>query len=60
VVPEKFAESTRMTNEFKAIPIVEPDVVHTIGLVMPLRDPTSPLVAALAAEARRAAAHFLQ
>ena len=42
-----------------AIPIVEPEVVHTIGLVMPMREPMSPLSTALAAEARRTAAQFM-
>ena len=42
-----------MTNEFHAIPIIDPEVVHTVGLVMPLRDPTTALAAALGAEARR-------
>jgi DNA-binding transcriptional LysR family regulator len=56
VVPAKFAHSNHMTDELKAIPIVDPEVVHTIGLVMPLREPTTPLAAALAAEARRVAA----
>jgi DNA-binding transcriptional LysR family regulator len=59
IVPEKFAESTRMTREFNAIPIVEPEVGYTIGMAMPLRDPMSPLAAALAAEARRTAANLM-
>ncbi len=58
VVPATFAASSRLTNWFSAIPICEPDVVHTIGLVMPLRDPTTPLAAALAAQARRTAAEL--
>lgn len=60
VMPEKVAQSTWMAKDFRAIPIIEPEVVHTIGLVMPLRDPTTPLVAALAAEARRTASHLMQ
>ena len=44
VMPERVAQSMRKSKEFHAIPIVEPEVVHTIGLVMPLRDPTTPLV----------------
>ena len=60
VVPEKLAHSVGLIGEFSVIPIVEPEVVHTIGLVMPLRDPTTPLAAALAAEARRAAAALMQ
>ncbi len=55
VVPEKLVQAGRMTAEFCAVPIVEPDVTHTIGLVMPVRDPASPLANALASEARRVA-----
>ena len=40
----------------RAIPIVEPEAVHTIGLVVPAREPMTPLNAALVAEARRIAA----
>ena len=39
----------------RAIPIVEPEAVHTIGLVVPAREPMTPLTAALVAEARRVA-----
>jgi DNA-binding transcriptional LysR family regulator len=54
VVPGMLLKASELSDEFKAIPVVEPEIVHTIGLVMPLRDPTTPLSAALAAEARRA------
>jgi len=60
VVPQTLSHSVRTSRELKAIPIIEPEVVHTIGLMMPLRDPTTPLAAALAAEARRAAAFLMQ
>jgi DNA-binding transcriptional LysR family regulator len=60
VMPERLAQSMRKSREFHAIPIVEPEVVHTIGLVMPLREPTTPLSAALAVEARRVGAHLMQ
>lgn len=52
VMPEKLAETLGLTERLRAIPIVEPDAVHTIGLVVPDRDPMSPLVAALVAEAK--------
>jgi len=59
VVPDKFVQATRAAvHEFNTIPIVDPEVVHTIGLVMPLRDPTTPLATALAAEARRVASNL--
>lgn len=52
VMPEKLAETLGLTERLRAIPIVEPDAVHTIGLVVPNRDPMSPLAAALVAEAK--------
>jgi DNA-binding transcriptional LysR family regulator len=60
VMPEKIAQAMGMAKEFYAIPIVDPEVVHTIGLVMPLREPTTALVATLAAEARRVGAELMQ
>jgi hypothetical protein len=39
----------------RSIPIVEPEASHTIGLVVPVRQPMKPLTAALVVEARRAA-----
>jgi len=53
VMPDKLVQSAGTTTDFRVIPILEPDVVHTIGLVLPLREPATALVAALAAEARR-------
>jgi len=55
VIPQKIVETLGITDEIRAIPIDEPDVAYTIGLVVPDRDPTTPLVAALAAEAQRIA-----
>lgn len=52
VMPAKLAESLGLTEMIRAIPIVEPDEVHTIGLVVPEREPMTPLAAALVAEAR--------
>ena len=59
VMPDRLAQSIGIAAEFHAIPIVEPEVVHTIGLVLPLRDPTTALVAALAVEARRVGAELM-
>jgi len=39
----------------RSIPIVEPEVTHTIGLVAPAREPMTTLTAALVNEARRVA-----
>jgi hypothetical protein len=38
-----------------SIPIVAPDVTHSVGLVVPHREPTTPTVTALVVEARRLA-----
>ena len=56
VMPAKLAETLGLTDTMRAIPIVEPEAVHTIGLVVPAREPMTPLNAALVAEARRIAA----
>ena len=55
VMPSKLAETLGLTETIRAIPIVEPDAVHTIGLVVPAREPMTPLTAALVAEAKRVA-----
>ena len=56
VMPSKIAETLGLTETIRAIPIVEPEAVHTIGLVVPAREPMTPLNAALVVEARRIAA----
>jgi DNA-binding transcriptional LysR family regulator len=53
VMPARLAKTLRLTEVLRAIPIVEPEASHTIGLVAAMREPTTPLVAALIAEARR-------
>jgi DNA-binding transcriptional LysR family regulator len=55
VMPARLAETLGLTATIRAIPIVEPEAVHTIGLVVPAREPMTPLNAALVAEARRLA-----
>jgi DNA-binding transcriptional LysR family regulator len=58
VMPAKLAETLGLTETIRAIPIVDPDEVHTIGLVVPKREPMTPLAAALVAEAKRVAAEL--
>jgi DNA-binding transcriptional LysR family regulator len=58
IVPTKIAETLGPTGKIRAIPIVEPDSLYTIGLVVPQREPMTPLNVALVAEARRIAATF--
>ena len=55
-MPARLAETLGLTATIRAIPIVEPEAVHTIGLVVPPREPLTPLAAALVAEAKRLAA----
>jgi DNA-binding transcriptional LysR family regulator len=50
VMPEKLADTLGLTERLRAIPIVDPEATHQIGLVVPPREPTMPLVAALVAE----------
>jgi DNA-binding transcriptional LysR family regulator len=54
VMPARLAVSLGLTetNNLRAIPIVGPEASLTIGLVVPLREPMTPLVTALVAEAR--------
>jgi len=55
VMPAKLAATLGLTDTIRAIPIVDPEAVHTIGLVVPAREPMTPLTAALVAEAKRVA-----
>ncbi len=52
IMPEKLADTLGLTERLRAIPIVEPEATHAIGLVVPDHDPVPPLVAALVAEAK--------
>jgi DNA-binding transcriptional LysR family regulator len=56
IMPSRLAETLGLTDTIRAIPITEPEAVHTIGLVVPAREPMTPLAAALVAEAKRMAA----
>jgi DNA-binding transcriptional LysR family regulator len=58
VMPAKLAETLGLTETIRAVPIVEPEASHTIGLVVPAREPMTPLNAALVAEAKRVAAQI--
>ncbi|HWN50358.1 MAG TPA: LysR family transcriptional regulator [Xanthobacteraceae bacterium] len=56
IMPAKLAETLGLTDKVRAIPIVEPAATHAVGLVVPHREPMTPLIAALASEARQLAA----
>ena len=55
VMPAKLAETLGLTGTIRAIPIVEPEAVHEVGLVVPAREPMTALNAALVTEARKLA-----
>jgi DNA-binding transcriptional LysR family regulator len=55
VMPAKLAETLGLTDTLRAIPIVEPEAVQTIGLVVPSREPMMPITAALVDVAKRVA-----
>lgn len=57
IMPEKFVEVLGLPEPLRSIPITEPREVHKIGLVVPRREPMSPLVRALVAEAAKLALH---
>jgi DNA-binding transcriptional LysR family regulator len=59
VMPAKLAETLGLTDTLRSIPIVQPEAVQTIGLVVPAREPMTPLTSALVAEARRVAASLM-
>jgi DNA-binding transcriptional LysR family regulator len=52
VMPEKLANTLGLTERLRSIPIIEPEAVHMIGLVVPNREPMTPLIVALVAEAK--------
>jgi hypothetical protein len=54
-MPAKLAETLGLTETIRAIPIAGGEPHPTIGLVVPHREPTTPLTAALVVEARRLA-----
>jgi len=55
VLPQKVVETFGLTDEIRAIPIGDPEIVHTVGLVVSEHEPTTPLIAGLVSEARRTA-----
>jgi hypothetical protein len=58
IMPAKLAETLGLTESVRSIPIVEPAATHAIGLIVPDRDPTTPLIKALVVEARQLAILF--
>ena len=55
VMPAKLADTLGLSDAVRSIPIVDPKVTYRIGMVVPLRDPMTPMVAALVQTAREVA-----
>ena len=53
VVPTKLAGMFTEGGRLRAIPIVDPEAEHLVGLITARRDPLTPVLAALLAEAER-------
>jgi DNA-binding transcriptional LysR family regulator len=56
IMPAMLAETLGLTESVRSIPIVEPAATHAVGLVVPHREPMTPLLTALVGEARTLAA----
>ena len=52
IVPNSALDSVDLTDALRAIPLVEPEVTHTLGMVVSERYPIQPAVAALMDDAR--------
>jgi DNA-binding transcriptional LysR family regulator len=59
IIPNSALESVEMSDTLRAIPIVEPEVFHTIGIVVSDRFPVQPAVTVLMEEARARATQGL-
>lgn len=53
ILPAKAAEVFLDDGHLVAVPITEPDARHAVGLIAPWREPHTPVIAALLAEARQ-------
>ena len=55
ILPSRAADIFLADPQLRAVPITEPDATHAVGLIAPLREPHTPVIAALLQEARRMA-----
>lgn len=60
VMPHTFIETMGLPPNVRSIPIVQPEVVHVVGLVVPHRDPMTPATKVLVAEAKALAGRLEQ
>lgn len=54
IIPVRFAEEFRRPGRLRAIPLVEPDVRHVIGLILPDRETQTPVVTRFVKTAQKA------
>lgn len=54
IIPVRFAEEFKRPGRLRAIPLVEPDVRHTIGLIFPDRAMQTPIVSRFLKVAKKA------
>ena len=59
IIPNSALESAELTETLRAIPIIEPEVFHTIGLVVSEQAPAQPAITSLIEEARARAVRDL-
>jgi DNA-binding transcriptional LysR family regulator len=55
VMPAKLAETLGLADTVRSIPITDPVVNYSVGMVIPQRDPMTPQIAALVQIAREVA-----
>jgi DNA-binding transcriptional LysR family regulator len=54
IIPQRLAQSVDTADALRVIPLVQPMVTHRIGLIVPSREPWTPLVSAVTAIAKHA------
>jgi DNA-binding transcriptional LysR family regulator len=52
IIPSRLADSLQSPGALAAIPLIEPDVTHRIGLILSGRTPLTPLISAFVAVAK--------
>jgi hypothetical protein len=56
IVPEYFLDILGPMSDIRAVPLTNPEIEHSVGLVAVDRDPVSPLVLAVFESARQVSA----
>jgi hypothetical protein len=56
VVPEYFLDILGPMSDIRAVPLVSPEIEHSVGLIAVDRDPVSPLVLAVFESAQKVSA----